>query len=127
MAITKEPTIVVIFGCMGDLTWRKLAPALYNILLDGELPERFAVVGLDIRDGDSDQFRLRVKDGVDGFCECGQVDKEIWNKFAGNLVYIKGDFSDPATYAALDRKSNGIFRPTISSTWPRRPALLPPL
>ena len=41
MASSVEPTILVIFGGMGDLTWRKLAPALYNLLLDKQLPERF--------------------------------------------------------------------------------------
>ena len=51
MTLQKEPTILVIFGGMGDLTWRKLAPALYNLLLDQQLPEHFAVIGLDIKDG----------------------------------------------------------------------------
>jgi len=61
---------------MGDLTWRKLAPALYNLLLSQSLPDHFAVIGLDIKDGSTDQFRTRVRDGVDGFCECGEVDKK---------------------------------------------------
>ena len=104
MAHLLEPTILVIFGSMGDLTWRKLAPALYNLLLDQQLPERFAVIGLDIKEGSPDQFRLRVRDGVDGFCECGEVDKKIWNRFAGNLTYLSGDFADPATYAALNEQ-----------------------
>ena len=49
MTLSLEPTILVIFGSMGDLTWRKLAPALYNLLLGEQLPEKFAVVGLDIK------------------------------------------------------------------------------
>ncbi len=101
MTIQKEPTILVIFGGMGDLTWRKLAPALYNLQLDQQLPEHFAVIGLDIKNGNSDQFRLRVRDGVDGFCECGEVDKKIWDRFAGNLTYSSGDFADPETYTTL--------------------------
>ena len=101
MTLQKGPTIVVIFGAMGDLTWRKLAPALYNLLLGMQLPEHFAVIGLDIKNGSSEEFRSRVRDGVDSFCECGERDEKIWNKFAGNLTYISGDFADPATYAAL--------------------------
>ncbi len=101
MTIQKEPTILVIFGAMGDLTWRKLAPALYNLQLDQQLPEHFAVIGLDIKNGNTDQFRLRVRDGVDGFCECGEVDKKIWDRFAGNLTYFSGDFANPETYATL--------------------------
>jgi len=104
MALQIEPTILVIFGGMGDLTWRKLAPALFNLMLNQQLPERFAVIGLDLKNGSPDQFRLRVRDGVDGFCECGEIDKSIWNRFAGNLTYVSGDFSDPATYAALSEQ-----------------------
>ena len=104
MAIQIEPTIAVIFGSMGDLTWRKLAPALYNLLLSQSLPDHFAVIGLDIKDGSTDQFRTRVRDGVDGFCECGEVDKKIWDKFARNLTYLSGDFADPATYSALNKQ-----------------------
>ncbi len=45
----------------GDLTWRKLAPALYNLLLDQQLPEHFAVIGLDMKDGSPDEFRAAVE------------------------------------------------------------------
>jgi glucose-6-phosphate 1-dehydrogenase len=104
MTLQKEPTILVIFGCMGDLTWRKLAPALYNLLLDHELPDRFAVIGLDLKQGTPDEFRLRLRDGVDRFCECGEIDDKTWQKFTANLSYISGDFADPETYSALGDK-----------------------
>jgi glucose-6-phosphate 1-dehydrogenase len=109
MTLHKKPTIVVIFGCMGDLTWRKLAPALYNLMLDQQLPEQFAVIGLDIKEGSTDDFRLRLRDGVDGFCACGEIDKKTWNRFADNLMYISGDFANPETYTALSEqlKSRG--------------------
>ncbi len=99
-----EPTILVIFGGMGDLTWRKLAPALYNLLLERHLPERFAVIGLDIKKESPDEFRLRLRDGANGFCECGGVDEKIWQVFAQNLSYLSGDFAKPATYKALIRQ-----------------------
>ena len=87
---------------MGDLTWRKLAPALYNLLLDQQLPEHFAVIGLDMKDGSTDEFRTRLRDGANSFCECGGVDEKTWKKFTANLSYISGDFADPATYASLE-------------------------
>jgi glucose-6-phosphate 1-dehydrogenase len=96
-----NPTSLVIFGCMGDLTWRKLAPALYNLLLAGHLPQKFSVIGLDLKAGSSDDFRLRLKDGVIKFCQCGDIDEAHWIKFAGNLSYLSGDFASAATYAAL--------------------------
>jgi glucose-6-phosphate 1-dehydrogenase len=102
MATPLEPTILVIFGSMGDLTWRKLAPALYNLLLDRKLPGQFAVVGLDLKNETTEEFRLRLKDGANSFCECGAVDDKTWSGFAHNLSYLSGDFADPAIYAALN-------------------------
>jgi glucose-6-phosphate 1-dehydrogenase len=111
MTLILEPTILVIFGSMGDLTWRKLAPALYNLLLDKQLPENFAVIGLDMKDESPDKFRLRMRDGANSFCACGEVDDKTWNGFAHNLSYLPGDFANPATYTALrsqleDRENN---------------------
>src|SRR5512132_2308196 len=104
MASLLEPTILVIFGGMGDLTWRKLAPALYNLLVSQQLPEHFAVIGLDMKNESPDEFRSRLRDGANHFCECGEVDEKTWKKFAANLSYIAGDFADPATYATLKKQ-----------------------
>src|SRR5512140_2965042 len=73
MGTPKEPTILVIFGCMGDLAWRKLAPALYNLHLGKLLPEKFSVIGLDMKPGSAEDFRQRLKDGAKTFCECGDI------------------------------------------------------
>lgn len=102
MTLSLEPTILVIFGSMGDLAWRKLAPALYNLLLGRQLPEHFAVIGLDLKKESPDEFKLRLRDGANGFCECGGVDEKTWNEFASNLFYLSGDFVSPTTYAALN-------------------------
>ena len=96
------PVSLIIFGATGDLVWRKLAPALYNLLLNQQLPKHFAVIGIGRKNESSDDFRLRLRDGVNNFCECGGVDEKMWNEFAPNLSYISGDFSNPATYSALN-------------------------
>jgi glucose-6-phosphate 1-dehydrogenase len=101
MALQKEPTILVIFGSMGDLTWRKLAPALYNLHLNQLLPEQFAVVGLDMKAASLDDFRQRLKDGAQNFCQCGPADEGKWDPFARQFDYISGDFSAPTTYTTL--------------------------
>src|SRR5512146_1346422 len=101
MGIQKEPTILVIFGCMGDLTWRKLAPALYNLLLGNLLPEQFSVIGLDMKPAGVEEFRERLKDGVRTFCQCGDIDKAKWEKFARQFAYVSGDFSAPDSYDHL--------------------------
>jgi glucose-6-phosphate 1-dehydrogenase len=106
MTTQLEPTILVIFGGRGDLSWRKLAPALYNLLLEQQLPERFAVIGLDMKPENPDEFRLRLRDGANAFCECGGVDEKTWKSFAHNISYISGDFASPATYTALKSQLN---------------------
>lgn len=96
-----EPTIIVIFGSMGDLTWRKLGPALYNLYCDQELPEQFAMIGLDKKAQSVDDFRLHLEDGVNQFSRRGKADGGKWEELARNLMFCAGDFEDPATYASL--------------------------
>lgn len=104
MTALKDATILVIFGSMGDLAWRKLAPALYNLLLDRELPEQLAVIGLDIKSASQEEFRQRMKDGAKIFCECGKVDDQKWARIAADMVFISDNFNDAATYTALSKK-----------------------
>ncbi len=101
MTIQKEPNVLVIFGGMGDLTWRKLAPAVYNLFTGRQLPEQFAIIGLDAKEGDAEKFSSRLRDGVNQFCNCGNVDGKMWEAFSGALSYLNGDFSNPETYVAL--------------------------
>ncbi len=108
MAIQKEPTILIIFGAMGDLTWRKLAPALFNLHLSGLLPPQFSVVGLDMKPGRADDFRSRLQDGVKTFCQCGDIQDGKWNSFSQNFVYLPGSFDSPATYAALNKQLDAL-------------------
>lgn len=102
-----EPTVIAIFGAGGDLTWRKLVPALYNLFLDKWLPDRFALIGLDRKEMSNDEFHQRLRQGVDQFSRRGKADEKMWDAFASQLVeFISADFADPKTYAALgDRLS----------------------
>ena len=81
MTTQLEQTILVIFGGMGDLSWRKLAPALYNLLLEQQLPERFAVIGLDMKPENPNEFRLRLRDGA-------SVNVEGWTRKPGKVLLI---------------------------------------
>src|ERR1700686_5192852 len=93
----REPIVMVIFGAGGDLTWRKLVPALYNLFLDRRLPERFAIVGVARHEMDDNAFRQRLREGVDLFSRRGKVEEQSWNEFAARLAYFVGDFTAPAT------------------------------
>jgi glucose-6-phosphate 1-dehydrogenase len=95
--VRPSPTILVIFGAAGDLTWRKLVPALYNLYIDGWLPEHFAVIGVDKQGLREDSFRQHLREGVDQFSRRGKVDDETWQVVAPAITYICGDFGDTAT------------------------------
>jgi glucose-6-phosphate 1-dehydrogenase len=99
--VTLAPTIVIIFGGGGDLTQRKLIPALYNLRLDRQLPERFAIVGVARRQMDNESFRQRLRQGVALFSRRGIEDESDWNEFATSLSYLSEDVSNPASGLAL--------------------------
>src|SRR6204780_3365556 len=95
------PTVFVIFGGAGDLTWRKLVPALFDLSQDRSLPAQFAIIAVDrIKLGD-DALRRRLHDGVNRFSRFGKSKVAAWNRFAQHIHYQQGDFKKPATYAAL--------------------------
>jgi glucose-6-phosphate 1-dehydrogenase len=95
------PTILVIFGAGGDLTRRKLVPALYNLLLDRQLPERFAIVGVARKNMENDAFRQRLREGVDRFSRRGAVDASLWASFAKTISYLSEDLTHPASGLVL--------------------------
>jgi glucose-6-phosphate 1-dehydrogenase len=91
-------TIIVIFGAGGDLAWRKLLPAIYNLYLDSWLPENFLVLGLDIKNMSSIKFQEHVHEGIDKFSRRGKAKKKDWDKFKECLAYKKADFKSVSAY-----------------------------
>jgi glucose-6-phosphate 1-dehydrogenase len=71
-AIKTDPTILIIFGGSGDLTWRKLIPALYNLNLDGWLNEKFKIICIGRTEMSDEVFVGKVRDGVDNFSRRGK-------------------------------------------------------
>jgi glucose-6-phosphate 1-dehydrogenase len=96
-----DPTILVIFGAGGDLTWRKLVPALYNLHLDKWLPDRFAILGVDLKEMSADEFRQHLREGVDQFSRRGKAEQEAWEGFAAKISYLPADFNDKAAFEKL--------------------------
>jgi glucose-6-phosphate 1-dehydrogenase len=95
-----QPCAVIIFGATGDLTHRKLVPALYNIAADGELPPAVAVVGFARRPKTDDEFRKEMEEATRKFSR-QTVRDEIWNGFARSLFYHQSEFGDEAGYKTL--------------------------
>jgi glucose-6-phosphate 1-dehydrogenase len=98
------PTVFVIFGGAGDLTWRKLVPALFDLSQDRSLPERFAIIAVDRMPLSDAALRKRLHGGVKQFSRHGKVDAAAWKQFARHLHYAQGDFKKAATYTALGRQ-----------------------
>lgn len=94
-------TVIVIFGAAGDLTWRKLMPAIFNLYLDGWLPEHFAVMGVAHTDISNDQFKKKMHEGIDKFSRRGKAKKEDWDYFSKCISYSKGDFANATTYSNI--------------------------
>jgi glucose-6-phosphate 1-dehydrogenase len=92
---------MVIFGAGGDLTQRKLLPALYNLYLDKWLPDDLAIIGFDLKAMSDDEFRQHIRHGIDQFSRRGRTDESTWTAFAPRLTYFSADFTDPSTSANL--------------------------
>ena len=98
------PTLIMIFGGAGDLTWRKLIPSLFDLRRDGRMPNRFAIIAVDrvpLRDA---KLHKHFLEGVKRFSRNRKVKSTDWNDFAQHITYHQGDFKDPATYSNLESK-----------------------
>ncbi len=94
-----DPCTVVLFGATGDLTHRKLAPALFRLGAAGQLPAEFAVVGFARRPWDDAQFREEIRPTLEPLA--GPEFAETWPSFAEHVLFCEGTFDDPASYARL--------------------------
>ncbi len=103
MKEAKDPTIIVIFGAGGDLTQRKLIPALYNLYLDGWLPAQFAILGVDLKEMDNDAFRESLRQGVDAFSR-QKTEDDSWHKFSEHITYDAADLTSQHAYDMLSQK-----------------------
>jgi glucose-6-phosphate 1-dehydrogenase len=92
---TPDPCTIVIFGASGDLTRRKLFPALYSLALRRLLPEKFGVVGVARSEQSDDEFRDRMKHAVQEFGR-DEFRDEVWDWLAEGMRYVPTDFADDA-------------------------------
>jgi glucose-6-phosphate 1-dehydrogenase len=103
-----DPCAVVLFGATGDLTHRKLVPALYHLARGGNLPTEFAIVGFARREWDDATFRdelaKSLKTGTDS-----EFDR-VWPEFASHIVFAPGTFDDPKAYEALKNRLEELDR-----------------
>src|SRR3974390_2766272 len=93
-----EPSIMVIFGATGDLTHRKLLPALYNLALEHPLPAGFSVVGFARRPYNDEQFREQALDSINQYSRQKPVNQQVWDSFSAGIHYLQSSFNDPSGY-----------------------------
>ncbi len=95
-----DPCVMVIFGASGDLTKRKLIPALYNLAKDRLLSSHFAVVGFATRDLTTETFRQQLGEALHSFVK-GAIDAEVWESLARRIHFVRGSVDDPQAYQQL--------------------------
>ncbi len=98
---TGDAGAIVIFGASGDLTRRKLVPALYNLAVSRSLPGNFAVVGVARRPKTHEQFRAEMREGVGKYSRRKPIDEAVFGDFERGISYVEGDFGTPKTYEDL--------------------------
>lgn len=96
-----SPFTLLIFGASGDLTRRKLIPAVFNLYRQNLLPEEFSVVGFARSDNTDEQFREQLKIALSSGRNLPEPDQKDWSKFASHLFYHQGQYDDPASYQSL--------------------------
>jgi len=98
-----RPCNVVIFGASGDLTYRKLVPALYNLQVDGDLPATTNITGFARRPKSDETFRSELGEALGKFSRSGRAD-DIWNDFSSRVHYHQSEFSNGEGYRLLAEK-----------------------
>ena len=96
-----DASALVIFGASGDLTQRKLLPALYSLAHDGLLPTGQTIVGMARAEMSDDEFRANMRAACDKHARVRPVDEAVWESFARGLFYVRGEFADQEAYARL--------------------------
>lgn len=96
-----EPCAMVILGAHGDLTKRKLLPALYALHVQGLLPTGFCIVGMSRTQWTNEKFRESMKEWVAKYTEGITLEEEDWERFSSAMYYVSGDFGDQGAFDNL--------------------------
>src|SRR5208337_2458914 len=133
-SLVPQPCQLVIFGGTGDLSWRKLLPAVYNLNVEGVLPSHFAVVAFGVpaegaTQADQDEFiRARARQGIERFSRRA-LDESHWADFARSLFFVQGSFTTTCGPTPSSRSSSTRWISSSASraaecfTWRFRPRL----
>src|SRR5438067_13516929 len=93
------PVLFFIFGGSGDLNYRKLTPALFNLFLDNSMTEKFTITGIARTDYSDDDYRKHLLEGIQNFSR--RKDDNKWNEFAAHINYMQMDIADEKSYSKI--------------------------
>jgi glucose-6-phosphate 1-dehydrogenase len=99
--------VLVIFGASGDLTRRKLLPALFHLACEGCMAGHFRIIGIGLETMSDDAFRGHLMEGVARSAEIKTFRADEWQGFAPRITYLSGDFLEPSTYQRLAERLDG--------------------
>lgn len=102
--IKSQPFIFVLFGATGDLTSRKIIPALYNLFLDNYLPDQFVIIGSSRSSLSNDDFRGRMLEAINKFSRKGKAEENKWKEFASRISYHSAEFNNADAFKELGNK-----------------------
>ncbi len=114
-----EPTIFIIFGGTGDLTRRKIMPALYNLFLANWLPTEFAIIGTSSTKTSDEKYISDLLDAINQFSRNGKAKKEEWEKFASHITFQDADLTQAATF-----KPFGKLIEKYKKQWQKTPSII---
>ena len=103
-----EPCTIVIFGASGDLTARKLIPALYHLCAGKQLPTPYRIIGFARREKSNEAWRDELKEALEKFSRSKKVDPAVWTEFSANVLYCQGEFGDVNAYKKLKQMIDGF-------------------
>ncbi len=112
---TIKPFTMVIFGGAGDLSQRKLLPALYHLYHEKKLPDAFSILGFGLPSMSDEEYRKLAKDAFAQFSQ-ERLDESAWGEFCRHLFYLSSDFTDDAKYQVLCNRIHEITTPTEDNT-----------
>ena len=102
----KKPsaTVIFIFGGSGDLNFRKLSPALYNLFIDNWMPDKFSIIGIGRTDYSDVDYRTRLLDGLKQFSRRKDIDDKQWQDFSQHVSYLKMDAEKDENYSGITER-----------------------
>ena len=114
-----NPTIFIIFGGTGDLTKRKIMPALYNLFLDKWLPENFVIIGTSVIEMNDKKYKTDLLSAMNEFSRKGKPKKEDWVRFSSHIRYQIADITDSSTFKVF-----GELIEQYKAKWDKTPSII---